>query len=132
MWCIIPLFFLAIFVCIIILNHFTNQDHVAELVVCGMILAISLCICPTTYFQSKTEALQNEQYYNSFVIPNKISEDDNNVIVSSTQAGLWQAGNNNVVSYNNYLVSNRYWKDVPILGWQVYPAPSNLKFVIVK
>jgi hypothetical protein len=129
MWWIIPLVFLVL----TIIFLFIAQRRYSLGFICflfGALFFFALIICSANYYHGLERAIENEQYYDSFIIPNKISEDATTVTVSGQVPGIWQAGS--AVSYNSYLANYRYWMKVPVINTVTYPVPERLKFVIVK
>ncbi len=138
MWYVIPVIILVLSLIVYFIGRIRSREdfgsngwNVRVVILWGALL-FAIPICSIQYYQSRVDALVAEQYYASFIVPNKLSEDATTVNVSGQVAGIWQAGEYNAVGYNRYLVNNRYWIKIPIINTVIYPAPDYLKYVVVK
>jgi hypothetical protein len=89
----------------------------------------SWIVCPVNYYSQVNDNIQLKNYYENIIKPNIISETDEYVVVSNSNAGIWQVGSNNVVSYNSTLASRRYWDDKVIIGSIICRPSDELKYV---
>jgi len=110
-------------------NDIAGMIAIGGLIVGAFVFLVTLIGCPVNYYSQRTEALRAESYYQQTIMPHVIEEADSYVVVDSLQAGIWQAGEMNVATYNAYLKDRRYWDGVPIIGTVVYGPPDYLKYV---
>jgi len=88
---------------------------------------IVVCVyAPVNYCcDSRNDALEAQAYWES-IQPCIVSWGDGYVLVHSTAAGVWQAGDYNVTAYNQYIKVTEHWRSVPFIKWFVYPVPEEL------
>jgi hypothetical protein len=98
------------------------------LLILALPLFLAMITCPTNYYKSRNRAWAMEQYYIQVIQPNVISEGVDFVVVSNIEAGVWQAGDVNIYGYNKYLVTTRYWQEIPLIKTAIYSVPEHLKF----
>jgi hypothetical protein len=96
-----------------------------------VLLLFSWGICGGSYFDGYQNEYKMMNYYENVVIPNAVSEDATTITVTGLDAGMWQAGDISLSSYNEYLVSNRLWDSKPIIKWWVRALPEELKYIRV-
>ncbi len=137
MFWIIPLILLVIFIPLLVMallnSGYWNEDKwLVIAIISGIIFLFSAFLCPGNYLITRNDAWRVEQYYESVILPNVVEETDNYVIVSSLEAGVWQAGEFNLYSYNSYVRTTLYWQEVPVIGWHIYPVPEHLKYVKIQ
>ncbi len=130
MWYIIPSIILVLSLPFYFLGRRYSENWFLGAIVSGTLCVFAFFFCPVLYYSTLTTTLQQEQYYQCLILPNKIQEDEKTITVSGLVPGVWQAST--VVGFNSYLVSNRFWSPIPLIGTCIYPAPSYLKLVIVK
>lgn len=129
-WVLVPLIIIAITVIIgFLASATTDWLHILTVI----LAFISLCFCvgaPISYYDSLNNSLRYAAYYDSIIVPNIINETTDSVDVSSSTVSTWELANRpQLIAYNSYLATNKYWDNIPIIGWMVYTAPSNLKYV---
>lgn len=129
---IIPAIILVVTIPFIILSIRNGWDDpwpsLPTIILIGC-LVMTLVLCPCLYLGSRSKAWKAEIYYEQIISPNIIEEGQDYVVVENIEAGIWQAGDNTVVSYNNYLRVTRHWQHVPIVNSTIYPVPEHLKYV---
>uniref|UniRef100_A0A6H2A0T8 Uncharacterized protein n=1 Tax=viral metagenome TaxID=1070528 RepID=A0A6H2A0T8_9ZZZZ len=97
---------------------------------CGFFV-LSVIACPGVYIKSRNKAWQVQTYYENIIQPNIVENKGDTVVIKNLEAGIWQAGEFNLYSYNSYIRTTRYWQEIPILSTIIYPVPKELKFVSV-
>jgi hypothetical protein len=131
-WIIIPGALTIIFVILVVSRMCFYGDYPVMTILSIFLVSlmgISWIVCPANYYQGLNDNIQLKSYYDNITKPNVISETDEYVVVSNVNAGIWQAGGNNVVSYNSMLASRRYWDDKVIIGSVICRPPEYLKYV---
>ncbi|MDY6957644.1 MAG: hypothetical protein SVK08_00670 [Halobacteriota archaeon] len=98
----------------------------------GTAAFFAVIIPPENYYGGWDEANRWSAYYHNIVEPCVVEEHDDYVVISSIEAAIWQSGERNLSEYNAYIVSNRKWDDLPIIGWAVYRCPDELKLVRIQ
>lgn len=132
---IIPAIILIPFIVFLILairDRFDGVGRSLGAIMFGMIFVVSLIGCPVQYFTSRNIAWQSEQYYEQIILPNVVEEGNGFVVVENIEAGVWQAGDSNVYDFNSYIVTTRYWQEIPIINSVIFPVPEQLKYVRVQ
>jgi len=100
-------------------------------IVVSWVAIMALIFPPICYYSSRSESFEWATYYETTIQPNAIREDDTTIYISNTQAGIWQAGDSNMVDYNNYVKITRYLQNkFPSKFW-TFPVPENLKYVSI-
>jgi len=109
------------------------ENGFVSVVIVILIICIFLAfiICPVNYYKTKTDSIEAEAYWDTFISPNIIEETDEYITIKNINAGIWQSGGYNLASFNQYLKSTRYWDSMPVLGTCVYPPKNHLKLVKV-
>jgi hypothetical protein len=139
MWWLIPAILTLISIVLIILSvkyewmddvEYTWAEGVTIFV--SIICVISFIIFPISYYDNRNMVWENETYYNQIVNPNIIDIGTDYVVVSNTNAGIWQAGESNVSDYNKWLIVQRYWQDTLWGKLVYYRISDDCKYVRVK
>lgn len=129
-WILVPLMIIAVTIIVgVLASVTTGWLHILTVI---MVLA-SFCFCiaaPVTYYDSLNNSIRCSVYYDSIIAPNIINETPTSVEVSSSTVSTWELANRpQLVQFNSYLATNRYWDNVPIIGLMIYTAPTYLKYV---
>lgn len=108
-----------------------NEWIMAPTFILAILFLLCWIGCPVTYFDGRSTAWRMEEYYDNVITPHVVAETEQSVTVVSLEAGVWQAGASNLVDYNGYLRSNRYWSKNWLGHLFTYPVPDRLKYVKV-
>lgn len=130
-WLIIPGIIAGLAIALYVLAAWLGADDglIAIAIVGGIVVVLSLSLCPTFYYGSRNAALRAEAYYEHIVLPHVVAQEESYVVVHNIETAIWQAGEQNLTSYNAYLRSTRYWDSIPVINTAVYKPPEHLKYV---